>query len=243
MSAIRTPGAKMLYLIKRRPTTTRDELVAHWFANHMPVVIKAQSDAETAGRLHARRYLVTLFDADREGVHAWDGLAQLWWDRPLPRPERPYGTTPRDSFQEKAEPYLPWATIEHVVMEGSDRLAVEPLRWGAPFPTTRSGFLRLSFLVKAKPGVDYGAFFDHWLRVHVPNVKGTMEKVGGFRYVVSHSLEPEREPYAGLAELYFPDASGWAAYREEIQPDGMEALVDPQGARVLRGSTDMIGIP
>ena len=25
-----TPGAKMLYLIKRKPTTSREELVAHW---------------------------------------------------------------------------------------------------------------------------------------------------------------------------------------------------------------------
>jgi hypothetical protein len=243
VSGVRTPGAKVLYLIKRRPTTSRDELVAHWFANHMPVVIRAQREAAAAGKLHARRYIATLFDADRDGAHPWDGLAQLWWDRPLPRPERPYGTTPTDSFQEKAEPYVPWATTEHVVLEGAQRLAVQPLRWGPPFPTTRSGFLRLSFLVKAKLGTDFAGFFEHWLRVHVPNVKATLEKVGGFRYVVSHSLEPEREPYAGLAELYLPDASAWQRYREEIRPDGMEAFVDPRGTLALRGSTDMIGIP
>ena len=34
-----TPGAKMMYLIKRQATTTREELIAHWFANHMPAVI------------------------------------------------------------------------------------------------------------------------------------------------------------------------------------------------------------
>ena len=40
-----TPGAKMLYLIKRKPTTSREELVAHWFANHMP-----GSSSASAGR-------------------------------------------------------------------------------------------------------------------------------------------------------------------------------------------------
>ena len=34
-----TPGAKMMYLIRRKPATSREELVAHWFANHMPAVI------------------------------------------------------------------------------------------------------------------------------------------------------------------------------------------------------------
>ena len=46
-----TPGAKMMYLIKRRPTVSREELVVHWFANHMPLVIQSQKD-QAAARLH-----------------------------------------------------------------------------------------------------------------------------------------------------------------------------------------------
>ena len=34
-----TDGARMVYLIKRKTETTREELIAHWFANHMPGVI------------------------------------------------------------------------------------------------------------------------------------------------------------------------------------------------------------
>ena len=34
-----TPGAKMVYLIKRKTQTSREELIAHWFANHMRGVI------------------------------------------------------------------------------------------------------------------------------------------------------------------------------------------------------------
>lgn len=238
-----TPGVKMMYLIKRRSTTSREELVAHWFANHMPGVIQRQKQQQAAGRRHARRYIATLFDPNAEGDHPWDGVAQLWFDEALPRPKVPHGTTPSDSFQQKAEPYVPWPTIEYVVIDGSDHLPVEPLTLNEPFPCTRSGFFKLTFLVKAKEGTDFGALFEHWLTVHVPNVTSTMEQVEGFRYVVSHSTEPEREPYAGMAELYFHDPSGWARYREHIRPDGMEQWVDPEGTLTLRAHTEMIGLP
>ena len=90
-----TDGAKMMYLIKRRPGTTREALLVHWFANHMPGVIASQARAREAGHTAARRYIATLFDADRQGNHPWDGVAQLWFDQALPRPEQPHGD-PRD---------------------------------------------------------------------------------------------------------------------------------------------------
>lgn len=237
------PRAKMLYLIKRRASTSREELVAHWFANHMPAVIRAQHEQAAQGKPHAHRYIATLFEANRKGEHPWDGMAQLWWDRPLPMPEVAHGTTPTDTFQEVAEPYVPWATTEYVVIDGPEHLKVEPLTLNDPFPCTRSGFYRISFLVKAKEGTDFDKFFSHWLSAHVSNVKSTMEEVGGFRYVVSHSIDPQAEPYAGLAELYFHDETGWAKYNEVIKPDGMEEWVDPAGTLVLRGNTEMIGLP
>ena len=233
----------MLYLIKRKPTTSREELVMHWFKNHMPAVIKGNLDAQAAGRPHARRYIATLFDANSDGQYPWDGMAQLWWDKPLKRPDVPFGSTPSDTFQEKALPYLPWATTEYTVIDGSEHLSEKPLTLNEPYPSTRSGFLRISFLVKAKPGTDYEAFYKHWLNVHVPNVRNIMDWVGGFRYTVSHSLEPAEVPYAGLAELYFHAPSGWDRYRELIKPDGMEQWVDTVGMQVLSGTTGMIGIP
>ena len=253
MDVVATEGVKNLFLIKRRPTTSREELVMHWFKNHMPAVIKGQQDAKTAGRPHAWRYIATLFDANSEGQHPWDGMAQLWmsysyqearqWDRPVRRPDVPHGSTPTDTFQEKALPYLPWPTTEYVVIDGSEHLSAEPLTLNEPYPSSRSGFLRVSFLVKAKPATDYEAFFAHWRNVHIPNVRNTMDWVGGFRYVVSQSIEPTEVPYAGLAELYFHDPSGWDRYRELIKPDGMEEWVDPAGMQVLRGTTEMVGIP
>ncbi len=238
-----TPGAKMIYPIKRKPTTSREELVMHWYANHMPPVIQSQHDAAAAGKPHARRYIVLLFDANREGEHVWDGMAQLWWEQPVARPDVPSGTVPRDTFQQKAEPYMPWATTEYVVIDGSEHLSTKPLTLNAPYPSTRSGFFRMSFFVKAKPGTDCGAFFDHWLNVHAPNVKATMEEAGGFRYVVNHSMTPAAESYAGLAELYFPDAACADHWRSIIKPDGMEQWIDAQGTISLRGHTEMVGIP
>lgn len=238
-----TPGAKLMYLIKRRPDTSREELVAHWFANHMPIVIDGQAKQAELGKLHATRYIATLFDADRTGEHPWDGVAQLWWERALPRPDQPFGDPPTDSFQEKAQPYVPWATQEYVIIDGSEHLPVQPLTLNDPFPTTRSGFLKITFLVKAQPGTDFEALFAHWLDVHVPNVRGVMEAVGGWRYVVSHSLAPEEEPYAGMAELYFSDADGWRAYKNTIKADGMEQWVSDADTLVLRAHTEMIGIP
>ena len=240
---IETPGAKMMYLIKRKPETSREELVVHWFANHMPAVIQSQKDGAARKRMHATRYIATLFDADAAGAHPWDGVAQLWWPRALPRPANGFGAEPRDTFQQKAEPYFPWATREYVVIDGSEHLSTAPLTLNAPYPMTRSGFFKVTFLVATKPGTDYAALFEHWLKVHVPNVSAVMQAVNGFRYVVSHSIEPAAEPYAGMAELYFHDAEAWAAYRRTIKADGMEQWVDAERMDVLRAQTEMVGIP
>lgn len=243
---IETAGAKMMYLIKRKPTTTRDELVAHWFANHMPGVIERQQTATANGRLHATRYLATLFQPGPQGRQPWDGVAQLWWPRPLPRPlSKPgagFGAQPRDTFQQKVEPYLPWATREYVVIDGADQLSTAPLTLNAPYPTTRSGFLKITYLVAAKPAADREEFLRHWLRIHVPNVEAIMKHAGGFRYVVSHSMADD-EPYAGMAELYFHDAGGWERWREVIEPDGMERWMDGERTLALCADTEMVGIP
>ncbi len=162
-------------------------------------------------------------------------MAQLWYAEVPTPPRQPFGTEPSDTFQEKAEPYVAWATREYVAMDGA-------LPLDERLPSTRSGFFKITFLVPAKPGTDFGAFFDHWLDVHIPNVRQTMEAVGGFRYAVSHSLEPETGPFAGQAELYFPNASGWARYRDHIRPDGMQEWVDAERMVIFNSGTEMVGI-
>lgn len=237
-----TAGAKMMYLIKRRADASREELVVHWFANHMPIVIAGQAAQAERGKLHASRYIATLFDADASGNHPWDGVAQIWWPQPLSAPKEPFGVVPTDTFQQKAEPYVPWATTEYVVIDPSSALSIEPLTLNEPFPTTRSGFLKITFLVQAKADTDFDAFFRHWLDVHAPNVRAVMESIGGFGYVVSHSQQPQQEPYAGMAELYFEDLASWQRFSEAIRPDGMEQWLSDDGLVVLHAHTEMIGI-
>ena len=238
-----TEGYKMQYLIKRRANTGREELVAHWFANHMPNVIEAMQTLKAGKKPHASRYLATLFDAAASGEHPWDGVAQLWWTMLQPRPNVPHGKNPTDTFQEKACPYVPWPTTEYVILDGGDRLPIEPLTLNAPYPTTRSGICKITFLVKAQINIDYEALFNHWLHVHAPNVESVMHECGGFRYVVSHSVEPEQEPYVGMAELYFNDLNGWRRYKSLIKEDGMAQWTKEDGTLVLRSQTEMIGIP
>jgi len=234
-----TAGVKNIYLIKRRPTATREELIVHWFANHMPDVIARHKN--NRGSIFAKHYVATFFDVKAGRDLAWDGMAQLWYNQATPHPDRPMGSDPVDTFQEKAEPYMPWATKEYVVMNGP--LPLAPPTLNRPFPCTRSGFFKVVFLVGLVAGADSQALFDHWLGKHVANVRRVMEKVDGFRYVVSHALDPDVEDYAGMAELYFPDASGWARYREEIKPDGIEQWVDPDNVAVYTSRTEMVGIP
>lgn len=234
---------KMLYLIRRRPTTSREELVAHWFGSHMPAVILDQRRRALSDRSYARRYLVTLYDPDERGEHPWDGMAQLWWESPQPRPNAPHGTTPLDAFQQKVEPYMPWICREYVVMDGAANLAAESLTQNPLFPRTRSGYYKASYLVRARPGTDFDAFYAHWLNIHRPNVRSIMEQTGGFRYVLSLSTDPQGEPYAAMSELYFHDKAAWHAFNATIKPDGLERWIQRTGSLALGAVTEMIDIP
>jgi hypothetical protein len=235
-----TPGSKMQYLIKRKASTSREELIAHWFANHMPGVIDRNSRNRDAGQPSATHYVATLFDTEDDTPQSWDGVAQLWYEEPLPRPAQASAVEPYDTFQEKVEPYWPWATKEYVAIGGA--LPLDPLTLNAPFPCTRSGFYKRTSLVAAKPGADIDAMFVHWRDIHLPNVRKSMEAVGGFRYVVSLSLEMEHAPYAGTAELYFRDTAGWAAFQDAYTLDGFEQYVDDEASQRFASGTEMVGV-
>ncbi len=232
-------GAKMQFLIKRNARSTREQLIAHWFANHMPRVIERNTGNEAAGEPFFKRYLVTLFDSQPEERPEWDGVAQLWFDAPMPRPAQASGVVPADSFHEKVEPYWPWATEEWVFVDGA--LPIEPLTLDTPYPCSRSGFVKQTSLVAARPGVDVDAMFAHWLDVHASNVVQCMEQVGGFRYMVSISMDLEHAPYAGMAELYFPDMAARTAFWDVIKPDGFQEFADPDRTHRFVSGTEFIG--
>ena len=106
---------------------------------------------------------------------------------------------------------MPWATREYVVIDGSEHLDTDPLTLNAPYPMTRSGFHKVTYLVAAKPDTDYGEFFAHWLDIHVPNVKATMEAVGGFRYVVSIQHRPRERALCRHGGVVLPRSEGFGS--------------------------------
>ena len=145
-----TEGYKMQYLIKRRANTGREELVAHWFANHMPNVIEAMQALKVNDKPHASRYIATLFDAAASGEHSWDGVAQLWWSMLLPRPNVAHGKEPTDTFQQKAWPCVRWSTTGYAILDGSERLLITPLTLNAPFSAARSSICEFTFSSKLR---------------------------------------------------------------------------------------------
>jgi uncharacterized protein (TIGR02118 family) len=75
---------KITFCLTRLPHLTREEFQTYWRETHAPLV------AERAALLKIRRYVQshTLPDeafaglaASRAGPPAYDGVAELWWDR------------------------------------------------------------------------------------------------------------------------------------------------------------------
>lgn len=236
-----TPGTKMQFLIKRRDGVSREELAANWFANHMPAVIARENGKAGGTDLHAKRYIATIYEPDRSGALRWDGVAQLWFDAPLPRATSPHGAKPLDTFQQKAEPYVGWPTTEFVALDGE--LPGGPNTMNDPFPYSRSGFLKVTSLLTAKADTDIDAFFAHWLNVHAPNVVDVLNQVGGMRYAISQSQDPNTDPYTGMAEIWLPDKDALRAYSELFTPDGIEDFVDREHSPILWSHTEFVGIP
>ena len=63
-----------MYLIKGKPDTSREELVAHWFANHMPASATSSYEAGRNERqVRAKSNLKVLFGTNDEPTQAAEG--------------------------------------------------------------------------------------------------------------------------------------------------------------------------
>ncbi|MGI9597661.1 MAG: EthD domain-containing protein, partial [Acidimicrobiales bacterium] len=133
------------------------------------------------------------------------------------------------------------ATTEYVVVDG--HIPVVPNTLNAPYPCTRSGFVKVSALIAARPGTDYDEFFEYWLGPHAGNVADALDRAGGIRYVISLSEQPADERYAGMAELYFPDRDALGRYRQLFERDDMDRWVDSEAGETFLSTTEMVGIP
>jgi len=239
MSQETTRYTKMLFLIRRRAHTTRDALVAQWFKNHMPAVIAAQSSAKEKGFNHATRYWATLFQ--ETGERAWDGVAQLWFQAPMPYPDEPFGTQPSDSFQEHAEPYHAWETEETVLF---DHLPLaQGLTLNEPYPTTRTSMHRITLLIPAESSSIDLSTLNHWLGHETAPFQDQAEAAGCLRCAVSLSTQPNRDPYLGVLEFYFTAVSDWPAFLAQLSDPLIQELLESTTTERYFSDTEFIGIP
>ncbi len=237
MEVAPTADVKMIFPVRRKPNTTHEEFLVFWFAHHMPVTIAAMGDV-------GRGYIGTPFHAAQDGTHGWDGMAQMFLAKPLATPAQGFGAKPVDSFQEHAQPYFGWATKEYVFLQGDEFLPVHPLTLNAPFPTTRSGFFKVTRFVEAKNNAAEGdQLHGYWRQEHAVQVVEAMRAVGGFRYVVGLSQELQNVPYAGMEELYFPDVSAWQQYLEIMQANDMSKWMLEEAVQTFYADTEFVAIP
>lgn len=61
--------------------------------------------------------------------------------------------------------------------------------------------------------------------------------------MISQSMEPAVDPYAGMAELYFPDKDALRRYLDTYESDGIEQLGDRNAQLTFRSTTELVGIP
>ena len=232
-----TAGIKMLFPVKRKIGVSHEEFIAYWFAHHMPVTIEMMGDRGWG-------YIGTVFKAAQDGNHVWDGMAQMFLDQPLANTSEGFGAKPVDSFHDRAvQPYFGWATREFVILDGSEKLPVQPLTLGSPFPTSRSGFFKVVNFVPTPADRDHQTFQSDWLSSRIDWVTQAMGQTDGFRYVVSLSLDPDAAIHAGLEELYFPNRAQWLRFQEIVSAHDSARWTLDGNVQTLFSDTEFVAIP
>ena len=76
-------GVTMVPLIKRNAAASWEEMIAHWFANHMPNVIAHNAAAKADGTPSVSRYVATLLVEQINGAVGASGrpgpCRNMWW--------------------------------------------------------------------------------------------------------------------------------------------------------------------
>ncbi len=112
--------------------------------------------------------------------------------------------------------------------------------------------IRVTFLLRAKPGMSKSDFYDYWLKEHGPLVSSVANDLGALRYVQVHTLQDEEaqqanagmaavrggmEPvYDGVAEVYFENRDALVASFSSDK--GRKA-----GARLVQDEQGFIDLP
>jgi uncharacterized protein (TIGR02118 family) len=69
----RTPGAKWMVFVRRKPELSREQFLAHWRDIHVPLVLREMPAL--------RRYVTNAVERRlSETGPDWDGVSELWWE-------------------------------------------------------------------------------------------------------------------------------------------------------------------
>lgn len=195
---------KWIIAVKRGDGVTHQELVGKWEHTHIPHVRELAQPV---------RYRVTFFDPGQPDVDC-DGMAELTF-----RDQAHFDDTVghnagpnvgRDGFGQLVSSYpIRLFADEHVNVDGD---------------TTRDD-LKISYFAKRRPDVSVEAFHEHWLGVHVPNVKAAVERTpSAVRYVVNLARAGSPSSFDGMAAIWFRDPA--ATFTDlGLSDDGFLAMV------------------
>jgi hypothetical protein len=176
---------KWIAAVKRRDGISHEELVDVWEHVHVPHVREL---AKPVG------YRVTFFDPDQPNVDC-DGMAELIF-----RDQAHFD----DTVGRNAGPNLTADGFGRYVSSLPIRLLTDE-RVNVDTKTTRDD-LKISFFAKCRADVSVEAFHEHWLEVHLPNVKAAVERTpSAVRYVVSLSRAGSPSSFDGMAAIWFRD--------------------------------------
>jgi hypothetical protein len=176
---------KWIVAVKRRDGVSHEELVDFWEHIHIPHV------RELAQPI---KYRVTFFDRDQPNVDC-DGMAELTF-----RDEAHFDSTVGRNAPPniRADGFGKLASSLPIQLFTDERVNVDA-------ETTRDD-LKISFFATHRAGVSVEAFHEHWVGVHLPNVKAAVERTpSAVRYVVNLSRPGSASSFDGMAAIWFRD--------------------------------------
>jgi len=195
---------KWIVAVKRRDGISHEALVEAWEHSHVPHVRELTKPVE---------YRVTFFDPDQPDVEC-DGMAELTFR------DRAHFD---DTVGRNAGPNVDADGFSRFVASLPIRLQTDE-RVNVDAPTTRDD-LKISYFAKRRSGVSVEAFHEHWLGVHLPNVKAAVERTpSAVRYVVNLAQAGSSSSFDGMAAIWFRDPA--ATFQDlGLTDDGFLGLI------------------
>ena len=205
-----TEAVKTFTIARRRDGVAHDELIERWRSTHATNVVQ---------HMAPDGYTLTFFDP-RDGRSPYDGMAELRYlnaerARSVTGANIP-AVVAGDGWSDLVQLPTTWMrATEHVIVAGPSAEATK---------TEREAAFKLTFLIRARAGVDTETVKRHWLDVHMPNFRQDFVASGGVRYVVNIADRVAGEDLIGLGELSYRDRASAESHRPP--DDGFKELID-----------------